>query len=69
MKPHKTTTVALLALFAVGCAGGDGSWSGSISDSAGVVMVSNTNQGIWSSSSQWTLEQELRIGTVRANRT
>lgn len=67
MKAHKTTTVALLALFAVGCAGGDGSWSGSISDSAGVVMVSNTDQGIWSSSSQWTLDEELRIGTVEGD--
>ncbi len=67
MKAHKTTTVALLALFAVGCAGGDGSWSGSISDSAGVVMVSNTDQGTWSSSGQWTLDEELRIGTVEGD--
>jgi hypothetical protein len=67
MKAHKTTTAALLALFAVGCAGGDGSWGGSISDSAGVVMVANTDQGIWSSSSQWTLEEELRIGTVEGD--
>lgn len=67
MKTCKTTTAALLVLFAVGCAGGEGSWSGSISDSAGVVMVSNTDQGIWSSSSQWTLEEELRIGTVEGD--
>ena len=67
MKAHKTTAAALLALFAVGCAGGEGSWSGSISDSAGVVMVSNTDQGVWSSSSQWTLEEELRIGTVEGD--
>ncbi len=68
MKAHKTTTAALLALFAVGCAGGDGSWSGSITDSAGVLMVSNTDRGIWSPSGQWTLEEELRVGTVEGDR-
>jgi hypothetical protein len=51
-------------LIATACSGGQGGWTGSISDSAGVVIVSNTEQGLWTSGTQWTLEEDLRIGAL-----
>ena len=61
----------LVILGAVGviaaCSGGEGNWSGTITDSAGVAMVSNTDQGVWSASSQWTLEEELKIGAIEGD--
>jgi len=37
-------------------------WTGTVRDSAGVAIVENTIQGLWTQSSGWTLEEELRIG-------
>jgi hypothetical protein len=39
-------------------------WTGTVRDSAGVVIIENTDQGIWSETGAWTLEEELRIGTL-----
>jgi hypothetical protein len=66
MNLQRATTVALVALCAAACAG-EGSWTGAMSDSAGVTIVSNTDRGIWTESSQWTLEEELRIGEVEGD--
>jgi hypothetical protein len=35
-----------------------------MTDSAGVTVVSNPAEGMWTSSSQWTLEEELKIGAL-----
>jgi hypothetical protein len=45
------------------CSGGD-QWTGSVTDSAGVTLVVNTDQGMWVEGGGWTLEEELRIGTI-----
>jgi len=37
-------------------------WSGQLLDSAGVIIVQNTPQGLWMESEGWTLEEDLRIG-------
>ncbi len=64
----KSRYVSIFALVAVGCGGGDlGDWTGTVSDSAGISIVSNPDNGIWTTSSQWTLEEELRIGTVEGD--
>ena len=56
----------LLAL--IGCGGGDlAKWTGAVTDSAGISIVSNPEEGIWTTSSQWTLEEEVRIGTVEGD--
>lgn len=44
-----------------GAVGGD--WAGTITDSAGVAVVSNPMEGIWDDRTRWTLAEELRIGT------
>lgn len=45
------------------CSGGD-SWTGTVTDSAGITIVANTDRGMWGAGEGWTLEEELRIGTV-----
>jgi hypothetical protein len=45
------------------CSGGD-RWAGTVTDSAGVTIVANTDRGMWGDGEGWTLEEELRIGTV-----
>ena len=39
-----------------------GSWTGTVRDSAGVVIVENTSEGLWGNGESWTLEEELRFG-------
>jgi hypothetical protein len=52
--------VVVVALAA--CGGGESRWAGTMSDSAGVTIVSNTDVGIWAPGEEWTFEEELRIG-------
>ncbi len=37
-------------------------WTGTIRDSAGVVIVENTSVGLWGPGESWVLEEELRFG-------
>lgn len=53
-------TVAALA----GCGSADAGWQGTVRDSAGVSIVSNTGGAVWAPGEEWTLEEELRIGTA-----
>lgn len=61
---HRVAVAALLVGVAGACAGDGGEWAGTVSDSAGVQMVANPDRGIWTSATRWTVEEELRIGTV-----
>jgi hypothetical protein len=38
-----------------------------MTDSAGVVIVSNTSVGMWLAGEEWTFEEELRIGVVEGD--
>jgi hypothetical protein len=40
------------------------SWEGTITDSAGVAIVSNTSTPMWQPGDEWTVTEDLRIGTV-----
>lgn len=64
MKRHILTT-GLVALLA-GCSTADAGpeWLGSVTDSAGIRMVSNPTEGIWTPETQWRLTEELRIGDI-----
>jgi hypothetical protein len=64
---HRALAVALLATFSAACAGGEGRWAGTITDSAGITIVSNTTDAIWSPSEAWTVDEELRIGTLEGD--
>ncbi len=55
--------VALMAV-AAGCVTGGSDWEGSVTDSAGVTIVANTEQGMWGEGDAWTLTQELKLGAL-----
>lgn len=66
MRKHLTGATSLVALVLCACSG-EGSWSGTVTDSAGVTIVENTLESIWDASEQWTLEEELRVGTIEGD--
>ena len=52
-----------LVLAACGGEVGSGAeWTGSMEDSAGVVLVRNSGTPLWSADDAWTLEELLTIG-------
>lgn len=56
---------AALVVAATACrATEEGGWTGSVVDSAGVQLVRNPAQELWTNASRWTVEEELRIGTA-----
>ncbi len=57
-------TILILAAFLAACGGLESRWGGTMSDSAGVTVVSNTDVGIWVAGDEWAFEEELRIGAV-----
>jgi hypothetical protein len=61
---HTTRITALSALFVVAACSGEPQWTGTMVDSAGVQIVHNTDQGLWSAGEHWTLQEDLRIGAV-----
>lgn len=55
-------------LVAVGCGErGTGDGVMTVTDSAGITVVSNTDRGLWAEGEAWTLEEDLRIGTVEGD--
>jgi hypothetical protein len=64
MKVDMTKTVLTLVAFLAACGGGETQWSGTITDSAGVVMVTNGGVGLWPQGEGWTVEEDLRIGAL-----
>jgi len=60
-------SVLLMCVGNISCArSGDelSSWSGSITDSAGIAMVTNPETGAWGEASPWRIQEELRIGST-----
>jgi hypothetical protein len=55
-----TALVPVLVL--AGCGAADTGWQGTVRDSAGVSIVSNTGGAIWAPGEEWTVEEALRIG-------
>jgi len=64
MKTRGVVTIVSLASLLAACGGDEVRWAGTITDSAGVTIVSNTEVGIWQPGEEWTLEEELRIGAL-----
>jgi hypothetical protein len=62
---RSVTGLAVLATFAGACAGGDGGadWNGTMRDSAGVAIVENTAEGMWTDETRPTIQEELKIGS------
>jgi hypothetical protein len=64
MKADSARTMLVLAAFLTACGSGEARWAGAITDSAGVVMVSNGEVGLWPPGQGWTVQEDLRIGTL-----
>lgn len=64
MQSLKCAGAVLFACSIAACGGDEVRWAGTISDSAGVTIVSNGDVGIWQPGEEWTVEEELRIGAV-----
>jgi hypothetical protein len=65
MRLEKANSVCALGLLIVSaCSAGEAGWNGTIADSAGVTITTNTDQGVWTESERWTVEEELRIGSL-----
>lgn len=61
---RRRLTMLLLAAALSGCDEDTARWSGTMLDSSGVTIVSNTGIGLWSPREAWTLVEELRIGAL-----
>ncbi|MGH7500804.1 MAG: hypothetical protein ACREL7_03515 [Longimicrobiales bacterium] len=58
------TRCALAGLIMVACAGGDGAeWAGTVTDSAGIAIVTNPATGLWMDAVRPAITEEWRIGT------
>lgn len=57
----------LLFVGIAACGSGQTQWAGSMSDSAGVTIVSNPATGVWAPGEEWTFEEELRIGALEGD--
>jgi hypothetical protein len=63
--PSRLLAVALTASVLAACAGDStAGWQGRIADSAGVAIVDNTAEPLWTSEQTWTLSETLRIGSA-----
>jgi len=67
MRQIAASILALAGLLLGACSGGGGEWQGTVTDSAGVAIVSNTDRGTWTPQTQWTLEEELKIGATEGD--
>jgi hypothetical protein len=60
-------TGALLILLPVAACTEAGEWAGTITDSAGVAIVANPDEGMWTPGEGWTLEEEMRFGSLEVD--
>jgi hypothetical protein len=64
MKSRTCSLIVVVAGIVAACGGGETRWAGTITDSAGVTIVSNGDVGIWAPGEEWTVEEEVRIGSL-----
>ena len=58
------SALIVITLILVAASDSSGQWAGTITDSAGIQIVANTAQGLWPEGSAWTVNEELRIGSI-----
>ena len=62
--PAWRSLVLALVVPVAACGDAGGEWQGTVRDSAGVRIVTNTGSGIWDPAGGWTVEEDLRIGSA-----
>jgi hypothetical protein len=66
MKRLFVAALVLPILSACGGGAGAGDWAGTVVDSAGIPLVQNPSEGIWSEGDAWTVEEVFRVGGMDA---
>ncbi len=64
VRPSARLPVCLLTVWALACSSADVPATWTVTDSAGVTIVSNSKEGAWQAGEAWTLEEDLRIGVM-----
>lgn len=64
MKTTRSLGLLLCGVVAACGGGSTGEWSGTVTDSAGVAIVSNPTTGVWRGGQAWRVEESLLIGTT-----
>lgn len=68
MRANRVVGLVVVVVVTAACGEvGGGQWAGSVTDSAGVEIVSNAGQGMWTEADAWTVEEELKIGTLEGD--
>ncbi len=67
MTHSKIVVLASLSFALAACGGGESRWAGSVTDSAGVAVVTNPAEGVWEVAEGWTVEEEIRIGALEGS--
>ncbi len=62
-----TGIVAIVAMGVAACTGSDTTWTGTVTDSAGIQIVANPERGMWSAGAEWAVEEEMKIGAVEGD--
>jgi hypothetical protein len=64
-----TPIAVLIAAGVAGCGGDSGAstWTGTMTDSAGVIIVSNGAEGLWPADDGWGVVELLRIGSMEGD--
>jgi hypothetical protein len=64
MNTRRLILPTLLVMAPSACSNAATGWTGALSDSAGVTIVSNPEIGLWAPGQEWTLAEEIRIGAL-----
>ena len=67
MRKSRMPAVSAALVFLISCAPGEVGWSGTVLDSAGVSIVTNSGEGLWKEQERWRLEETLRIGETEGD--
>lgn len=65
--PWPITVVAATVLASCAFGDGRGEWAGTITDSAGIRVVHNPEEGLWCPGDEWTFAEALLIGSVEGD--
>ena len=57
-------SAALTVLALSACGESEQGWQGTVTDSAGIEIVTNTGDGLWGPGDAWSVEPDLTIGTA-----
>lgn len=64
MSARRSALLLVLPLLGACAGAGESSWAGTVTDSAGIAIVQNPEQGAWAADKGWTVQEVLSIGEM-----